>query len=130
MFSIDSKICEKGSDVQNLMISYGSLFDELHIVVYTTRGFKEERIASNVFVYPTNTKTKFFYFWNAYTISKKIIGNWKLPAPLSADGLGRIRNFETLFQCFLEHWNKVSTMFSFRKRGEYTTKLFVKFCLR
>src|SRR3989344_4837576 len=78
MLSADSKIFEKGSAVQARMIEYGALFDELHIVVYTQSGFVREKIAPNIFIYPTNTKIKFLYFFRAYKISKKIIKNWKL----------------------------------------------------
>src|SRR3989338_9516746 len=77
MLSTDSKIFEKGSAVQARMIEYGALFDELHIVVYTQSDFVREKIASNVFIYPTNTKTKLFYFWHAYRISKKILNSQK-----------------------------------------------------
>src|SRR3989344_7384119 len=73
MLSIDSKIFKKGSAVRARMIQYGALFDELHIVIYTQSDFVGEKIALNVFIYPTNTKTKLFYFWHAYHISKKIL---------------------------------------------------------
>ncbi|MBT4207509.1 glycosyltransferase [Candidatus Woesearchaeota archaeon] len=73
MLSIDKKIFEEGSDVQSRMIEYGQLFDELHIVVYTKKGFKDSQIASNVFLYPTNTGFKPMYFSSAYRISKEII---------------------------------------------------------
>ena len=80
MLSIDNKIFEKGSAVRARMIDYGTLFDELHVVVYTKPGFVQENIAPNVFLYPTNTKIKLFYFWHAYRLSKKIL-NTKYQIP-------------------------------------------------
>jgi hypothetical protein len=38
MISTDTKIFEQGSSVRNRMVEYGSLFDELHIVVFTKKG--------------------------------------------------------------------------------------------
>jgi len=73
MLSIDKKIFEQDSDVRVRMTEYGQLFDELHIVVFTKKGFKNSQIAPNVFLYPTNTRFKLFYFKNAYKISKEII---------------------------------------------------------
>jgi glycosyltransferase involved in cell wall biosynthesis len=73
MLSIDKKIFEEGSDVRARMAEYGGLFDELHIVVYTNKGFRDSQIAPNVFLYPTNTVFKPMYFSNAYKISRKII---------------------------------------------------------
>ena len=73
MLSIDKKIFDEGSDVQNRMIEYGQLFDELHIVVYTKKGFKDSKISPNVFLYTTNTGFKPMYFSGAYKISKEII---------------------------------------------------------
>lgn len=78
MLSIDKKIFEDGSDVRNRMVEYGELFDELHIVVYTKKGFNESQISSNVFLYPTNTGFKPLYFSNAYKISKKIIEKYSI----------------------------------------------------
>jgi len=73
MLSIDKEIFQEGSGVRNRMIEYGTLFDELHIVVHTKKIFKNSQIAPNVFLYPTNTGFKLLYFRNAYKISKEII---------------------------------------------------------
>ena len=79
MLSIDKKIFEDESEVRARMIEYGKLFDELHIVVFTKRklqtNHKLQIPNTNVFLYPTNSLSKFSYFSNTYKICKKIIKN-------------------------------------------------------
>lgn len=90
MLSIDKKIFEEESDVRARMLEYGTLFDELHIVVYIKRQaqnskLKAQNIGANVFLYPTNTVFKFLYFLNAYKICKKIIKNNSIDIITSQD---------------------------------------------
>jgi len=87
MLSIDKKIFEEDSDVQNRMVEYGQLFDELHIVVYTKKGFDNLKIASNISLYPTNTGFKFLYFKNAYKICREIIKKHSIDIITSQDAL-------------------------------------------
>ena len=75
MLSIDKSILRDGSEAQERMKEYGSIAEELHIIVYTDTGFKERKISENAWVYPTNTVFKLFYFFNAYRIAKRIIRN-------------------------------------------------------
>ena len=77
----DRKIFEENSNVRQRMIKYGKFFDEMHIVVFTTRIMNFEskiNISKNIFVYPTNSKNKFFYIIDTFFIIKKLIENWKL----------------------------------------------------
>ncbi len=78
MLSTDENIFQEGSEVRQRMIEYGSLFEELHIIVKNQKSKIKNQKFGNVFVYPTNTNFKLFYFWNAYKIGKQIIRNWKL----------------------------------------------------
>ena len=89
MLSIDKKIFEKDSDVQNRMIEYGKLFDELHIVIYTKNGYKNSKISENVFIYPTNS-SRFSFFKKAKKISKEIIVNNSIDIITSQDGFTNI----------------------------------------
>ena len=73
MLSIDSSIFRDGSEAQERMKEYGGIAEELHIIVYTAPGFNEKKISENVWIYPTNTVFKLFYFFNAYRIAKSII---------------------------------------------------------
>lgn len=73
MLSIDEKIFERGSPASQRMIEYGSLVQELHIVVYTRLGRTRTLLAPNVTLYPTNTRSKMMYFWVAYRLCKKLL---------------------------------------------------------
>ncbi len=88
MLSTDSQIFHETSAVRQRILEYGKLVEELHVVVYTKRESrikpclpagrnKESRIATNVFIYPTNNRFKSLYFLDAYKLSKKIIHDSK-----------------------------------------------------
>src|SRR3989344_5624971 len=73
MLSIDEKVFENGSPVSRRMIEYGSLVEELHIVVYTRPGRTRTLLAPNVMLYPTNTRFKMMYFWTTYGLCEKLL---------------------------------------------------------
>ena len=76
----DRKLFEENSVVRQRQIEYGKFFDEMHIVVFTTRVMNYEsriKLSENVFVYSTNFRNKLFYLTDTLKISKKIIGNSK-----------------------------------------------------
>lgn len=66
------------SAARERVASYGSLFEEMLIVVFTKRLFKETQIAENVRVYPTKSLAKFFYIIDALGVGSRIIR--RLPA--------------------------------------------------
>lgn len=65
--SSDRTIFERGSAVRSRTLEYGRLVNELHIIVYAKRnlGFSEEGFPPNIFLYPTNTRTRFGYILGA-----------------------------------------------------------------
>ena len=73
MLSIDKSILWDGGEAQERMKEYGKIAEELHIIVYTAPGFNEKKISENVWIYPTNTVFKLFYFFNAYRIGKRLV---------------------------------------------------------
>ena len=66
----DKRIFEDGSATQRRIISYGAIVEELHIICFTKKGFKEKKISPNVYVYPTNSISKIFYITDALSFSK------------------------------------------------------------
>ncbi len=66
----DKRIFEDGSPTQTRIISYGGIVEELHIVCFTKKGFKEKKISPNVYVYPTNSISKLFWITDASSFSK------------------------------------------------------------
>jgi glycosyltransferase involved in cell wall biosynthesis len=76
----DRKIFDESSAVRKRAVEYGTLFEELHIVVFSKSSLKLEawRIADNVWIYPTNSLSRFLYIYDATKLAKKIIGLRKL----------------------------------------------------
>ena len=79
MLSTDSQIFHEGSAVRSRILEYGGLAEELHVVVYTNQKaeIRNQKLGKNIFAYPTNTRTKWLYFFDAYKIGKKIIHDSK-----------------------------------------------------
>jgi len=81
MISSDRKILEEGSAVAERVKEYGSLVEELHIIVFTTqkhcRSLKIKnsklRISSNVWIYSTNSVSRWLYIHDAVKLGDKII---------------------------------------------------------
>lgn len=51
---------EKGSAVRTRLLEYGRLADELHVIVFAKRSLqlREEQVEPNIFLYPTNARTR------------------------------------------------------------------------
>lgn len=78
MISTDRKIFDLESAVYKRMLDYSTLFDELHIIVFSLQEKtmienQKVEIAINAWVYPTNSKSRFGYVFDAYKIGKKIL---------------------------------------------------------
>jgi len=72
MVSTDEKILQKGSEVQKRMEEYGSLIDELNIIVFS-KSNKQIDLDNNVKVFSTNSSYKIFYFRDGIYTAKKNI---------------------------------------------------------
>ncbi len=61
--STDRKVFEQGSAVRARLLDYGRLVGELHVIVFAKRslGFLDEKVAPNIYLYPTNSLGKFFH---------------------------------------------------------------------
>ncbi len=76
----DRKIFENGSYVNMRLLEYGNIFDEVHVIVFSHKSHgltKDFKIGNNVFAYPTNSKTKVSYLWDAYVLASKKISKDK-----------------------------------------------------
>lgn len=77
----DRKLFDKGSAVRQRIIEYGKFFEEIHIIVFSLQKADDKisnvKVSENIFVYPTNSKNKLFYIWDAFFIGKKIISRIK-----------------------------------------------------
>lgn len=74
MVSLDRKAFREGDPARTRLAGYGEVFGELHIIVYAKRslGLTDTKIADNVWLYPTNSASKFFYIWDAVRIGMRI----------------------------------------------------------
>src|SRR3990167_2203685 len=81
MIGSDRKLFDEGSAVSQRIKEYGNLVVELHIIVFATRKHlrllkienSKLKISNNVWVYPTNSFSRWFYLRDAVTLSKKIV---------------------------------------------------------
>lgn len=78
----DRKLFEKSSAIRARQIEYGKLFGERHIIVFNTESKPTTQISENVFVYPTNSLSKFFYVRDAIKIGKKILSHHNPYSPI------------------------------------------------
>ncbi len=69
MISTDRLVFDERSAVRERMRDYGTLFDELSVIVPTshTSPFRETKIAHNVTLYPTRSRGKVSMFFHLYT---------------------------------------------------------------
>ena len=83
MLSTDQSVFKSSSSSRERMKDYGSLVEELHIIVKNQKSKIKNQNFGNVFLYPTNDIFNFLYFFNAYKIAKKILvasGQWLITA--------------------------------------------------
>jgi len=75
MISTDQKIFQEGSDVASRMVEYARGFQELHIVVFQKKRGKESEVSlsSNCWVYPTRSRSKFLYPFDAIRLGRFIV---------------------------------------------------------
>ena len=97
MFGTDMSVFAPLSPAAERMKEYGTIFDELHIVVYTNamNAKQEMKLSENVFVYPTNTRHKLRFFSDAEMLAKKIIREREFDA--TRDAITAQDPFETGF---------------------------------
>ncbi len=69
----DRQLFVAGSEVRQRMAVLASVLAEMHIIVFTRRPqcFKIEKIASNVWIYPTNSLSRLFYLWDAVRLGRR-----------------------------------------------------------
>lgn len=74
MISTDRSIFLPGSDAFIRMQEYATLAKQLHIIVFTRRKekFEKMQIAPNCIAYPTNSTNRWLYVTNAYFLAKRL----------------------------------------------------------
>ncbi|MCK4386499.1 MAG: glycosyltransferase [Candidatus Pacebacteria bacterium] len=77
MISVDKKIFDENSAVRQRMFNYGMLVNKLYIIVLNKKSEnatpgKEMKIAKNIWIFPTNSSSKFAYMLDAVKIASKL----------------------------------------------------------
>lgn len=75
MIGSDRKLFESNSAVSERMKEYGTLTEELHIIVFSLKsmGLKPKQLGKNIWIYPTNSVTSLLKPFDAARIGKKIV---------------------------------------------------------
>ena len=71
------KIFELDSAVRQRQIEYGKYFEEIHIIVFTPNDskFQEQKLSDNIFLYPSRSNIRIFYFFDYFRIIRKLFKN-------------------------------------------------------
>ncbi len=74
---------KEGSGARIRIAKQGALFEELHIIVFTKKDkiFFEQKIADNVFVYPTRSWSRLWYIRDAVAIARRCMAQWVISPP-------------------------------------------------
>jgi len=79
-----------GGDAIERHKKYGQFCDELHIIVLSAPGYQSQKLADNVFVWPTNSKNKLSYLSDAIKIASRIHKENNLDLIMCQDIIGYI----------------------------------------
>ena len=75
----DRNLFKESSEVRQRVIEYGNLAEETHIIVFSHDQELKNQNFGNIHLYPTNSKSRWFYIFDAVKIGKKILmagGQW------------------------------------------------------
>lgn len=73
MISTDRNIFDKKSAVVQRQIEYAKKYEEVHIIVFANKSFKETTLGSNIFVYPTRSMSRWLYIFDALRLGRFIV---------------------------------------------------------
>ncbi|AKM83795.1 TPA: hypothetical protein DCZ46_00445 [Candidatus Campbellbacteria bacterium] len=130
MISTDRKILERDSAVRQRVVQYGKLVDELNIVIFNSSTrvasskYQVERIlGTNVTLYPTNSRNRWFYIFDAIKISKEIFESreWKVE--------GNLVTTQDVFETGFVGWwiaKKTGAKLHLQIHTDFLSKYFIK----
>lgn len=74
MISTDRKIFDKNSPVSMRQMEYAKKYEEVHIIVFTRKAhnLSETVLGQNIWVYPTNSLSRWLYVFDALKLGKFI----------------------------------------------------------
>lgn len=73
MISTDRNIFDKTSAVALRQIEYAKQYEEVHIIIFSKKNFKETTLGSNIFIYPTRSLSRWLYVFDALKLGRFIV---------------------------------------------------------
>jgi glycosyltransferase involved in cell wall biosynthesis len=73
MIGSDRKIFERGSAVALRQIEYAKQYEEVHIVVFANKQFKESVLGPNIWLYPTRSSSRWMYIFDALKLGRFVV---------------------------------------------------------
>ena len=138
MISMDKTLLgavKSGGDAIERHKRYGEFCDELNIIVFCKKGFQKQQLSDNVFVWSTNSLTRWSFFCNAYKIGKQIYKNSPFDLVIGdiftswpAWRLKRKFKIKFLMHFHGDFWNNISGLE--KKWHNYFLLIFSKFLAR
>jgi len=76
----DRALFQEGSDAARRQLFYSAVADETHIIVFSLRslGLQEKKLSDKVFLYPTNSLSRWLYIFDAYRIAQRVVVGCRL----------------------------------------------------
>ena len=85
MISTDRNIFDKNSAVALRQIEYAKKYDEVHIIVFANKTYKETSLGSNIFIYPTRSSSRWLYVFDALKLGRFIVEKRKIESVTCQD---------------------------------------------
>ncbi len=73
MISTDRNIFDKESAVAQRQIEYAKKYEEVHIIIFSDKTYKETTLGSNIFIYPTRSSSRWLYVFDALKLGRFIV---------------------------------------------------------
>lgn len=70
IFISSDKLVFESSPARQRMVEYAKTFGELHMIVFTKRGFRTETVGGVLNLYPTNSRSRWLYVRDAVRLAK------------------------------------------------------------
>ncbi len=68
----DRKLFDENSEVRQRIVDYGGLVQELHVIVFNRGSESKNQNFVNVYLHPTNSKSRWLYVFDAVKIGRKL----------------------------------------------------------
>ena len=78
MIGTDRNMFDKNSAVAARQIEYAKKYEEVHIIVFADKSFRESTLGTNIWVYPTRSSSRWLYVFDALKLGRFIVEKRKI----------------------------------------------------